>query len=104
MLLKVPTGTTAENNALTLPEGFISIDSERKAIRIHDGVTQGGFEALGRKAKPEGEMDVNLIELLTVEPADTSVDINSIELTTVIEAQRELDVNKIELLIAVRDT
>lgn len=40
-------GTTDENNGLTLPSGELSIDSEKKALRLHDGSTLGGFEIVG---------------------------------------------------------
>ncbi len=43
-------GNTAENNGLTLPEGEISVDEETKAVRLHDGVTPGGFELVGTRA------------------------------------------------------
>lgn len=45
-----PHGNTEENDLTTLPEGAISVDIERKALRIHDGVTPGGFEILGQQA------------------------------------------------------
>lgn len=35
-------GTTAENDALTEVAGTITIDTDKKQLRIHDGVTQGG--------------------------------------------------------------
>jgi len=49
-------GSTAENNGLTLGEGELSIDSEKHALRLHDGVTPGGFEMVGTQAveKPPG--------------------------------------------------
>lgn len=50
MRIKFPYGSTAENNQLLLPEGHLSVDLERKALRLHDGVTQGGFEMLGEQA------------------------------------------------------
>lgn len=50
MYTKFPYGTTAENNQLLLPDGMLSIDIEKKAIRLHDGVTQGGFEAIAQQA------------------------------------------------------
>lgn len=50
MKVKVPYGTTAQNNLLTLPVGMLAIDMDKKALRIHDGVTQGGFEAIGSQA------------------------------------------------------
>ncbi len=40
-------GTTNENNGLTLAGGELAIDSEKKAVRLHDGVTPGGFEIIG---------------------------------------------------------
>lgn len=40
-------GTRDQNNGLILPEGEISIDEETKAVRLHDGVTPGGFEMVG---------------------------------------------------------
>ena len=43
-------GTRDQNNGLTLPEGEISIDEETKAVRLHDGVTPGGFEIIGTRA------------------------------------------------------
>jgi hypothetical protein len=48
--IKVTRGTTAQNDALLLPEGRLSIDLEKKALRFHDGVTVGGFEVLGFRA------------------------------------------------------
>ncbi len=43
-------GATAENNGLTLPAGELSIDTERRAVRLHDGSTLGGFEMVGTQA------------------------------------------------------
>lgn len=37
-------GTSAENDAFTGAQGEITMDTERKTIRIHDGTTQGGVE------------------------------------------------------------
>lgn len=49
-------GTTTENDALTLPSGFLSVDTEKKAVRIHDGETPGGYEKVGTQVyePPEG--------------------------------------------------
>ena len=41
--VKILRGDTASNDAYTGPDGEITIDSEAKKARIHDGVTQGGF-------------------------------------------------------------
>lgn len=40
-------GTTAENDAFTGAEGEITVDTERHELRVHDGVTQGGFKVGG---------------------------------------------------------
>lgn len=71
MKVKTPYGTTAQNNALTLPAGFLTIDTEKHAIRFHDGVTQGGFEVIGTKAytPPFGEA----WDLLTLVNAATTI-------------------------------
>lgn len=45
-------GTTAENNSWTLPEGMLSQDMDKMSVRVHDGVTPGGFEAIGVLAAP----------------------------------------------------
>jgi len=43
-------GDTTQNNGLTLPAGEIAIDTEKHAVRLHDGATPGGFEIIGQKA------------------------------------------------------
>lgn len=43
-------GDSAQNNGLTLPNGEITVDLERKALRLHDGSTLGGFECVGTQA------------------------------------------------------
>lgn len=37
-------GTTAENDAFTGAEGEITVDTEKHELRVHDGMTQGGFK------------------------------------------------------------
>ena len=37
-------GTTAENDAFTGAEGEITVDTEKHELRVHDGLTQGGFK------------------------------------------------------------
>jgi trimeric autotransporter adhesin len=37
-------GTTAQNNSFTGAAGEVSIDTDKDALRIHDGTTSGGFE------------------------------------------------------------
>lgn len=46
MRQRYPYGSTNANNGLTLPDGRVSIDTERKAIRLRDGETPGGYEAV----------------------------------------------------------
>ena len=40
-------GTTAENDAFTGAEGEITVDTEKHELRVHDGMTQGGFKIGG---------------------------------------------------------
>jgi len=54
-------GSTDENNGLTLPEGEISIDEERKAVRLHDGQTLGGFELVGTQVVDSGPGATTLV-------------------------------------------
>jgi hypothetical protein len=37
-------GTTAQNNSFTGAAGEVSIDTDKDALRIHDGAVVGGFE------------------------------------------------------------
>ena len=37
-------GTTAENNDFTGAIGELTMDTDTKAVRVHDGSTQGGFQ------------------------------------------------------------
>jgi len=43
-------GTTAQNNAFTGAAGELSIDTDLDVIRVHDGVTVGGFTLAGLAA------------------------------------------------------
>lgn len=43
-------GTTAENDSWVYPSGILTYDSEKKAARLHDGETPGGFEMVGERA------------------------------------------------------
>lgn len=36
-------GTTAENDAFTGAVGELTMDTDKKQIRLHDGVTEGGY-------------------------------------------------------------
>ena len=37
-------GTTAQNDAFTGAEGELTMDTQTKGLRVHDGTTQGGIE------------------------------------------------------------
>lgn len=45
-------GTTAQNDAFTGAEGEIVVDTERHELRVHDGVTMGGFKIGGGTSLP----------------------------------------------------
>lgn len=49
-------GTTAENDAFTGAEGEIVVDTERHELRVHDGVTQGGFKIGGGSSLVIGQI------------------------------------------------
>lgn len=42
-VLQLRRGTTAENNAFTGLESELTVDTEKHALRLHDGVKQGGY-------------------------------------------------------------
>lgn len=45
-------GTTAENDEFIGKQGVITVDTTRKSIRVHDGVTPGGREISGLDTPP----------------------------------------------------
>ena len=49
-------GNAAKNDAATLPEGVITVDTTNKSIRVHDGTTAGGHALLpaSLKGQPDG--------------------------------------------------
>lgn len=49
-VLRLRRGTTAQNNALTGQSGEITMDTDLKTLRVHDGVTAGGT-ALAKKSE-----------------------------------------------------
>ncbi len=46
-------GTTAENDAFTGAEGEITVDMDKKGLRVHDNATQGGHPSLTEEAAHE---------------------------------------------------
>jgi hypothetical protein len=57
-MFKFKRGSTAANNAYTGPAGSISLDTEKNEIRIHDGVTVGGFITGGLVSSVAGKTGV----------------------------------------------
>ena len=49
-------GTTAQNDEFTGAEGEIVVDTERHELRVHDGVTQGGFRIGGGSSLVIGQI------------------------------------------------
>ncbi len=43
-VLQFRRGTTAQNNSFTGSDGELSLDTDLYTIRVHDGITAGGFE------------------------------------------------------------
>lgn len=58
-------GTTAQNDAFTGAEGEIVVDTQKHTLRVHDGLTQGGFEI----ARTEDINELNQLILSSVVPA-----------------------------------
>src|SRR5690554_4552276 len=44
MLTRLLRGDTEANNRLVLPSGHLTVNTDDYSLRIHDGVTPGGFE------------------------------------------------------------
>lgn len=55
--LQFPRGITAENNAYTAQIGEFTIDIEKWEVRVHDGITPGGF-VIGGKALVEKVLSI----------------------------------------------
>ena len=77
-------GTTAQNNSFTGAVGELSIDTDKDALRIHDGTTSGGFEqAKADLTNVSGATNLNLSGITTT----NSLSIGS---TQVISSARQL--------------
>ena len=62
-------GTTAENDAFTGAEGEITVDTEKHELRVHDGVTQGGF-VIGSGGSGSGR---NIGDMFMTKRTDTAL-------------------------------
>ncbi len=65
-------GTEAQNNEFTGAEGEITVDLTNMTLRVHDGVTQGGFE-MARQADLDNKADTSYIDGLLATKADTDL-------------------------------
>lgn len=57
-ILQLRRGTTIANDNFTGMAGEITMDTDAKTIRVHDGITLGGF-ALARADTPTSGFDIN---------------------------------------------
>lgn len=62
-------GTTAQNDAFTGASGELSFDTQENRIRVHDGVTVGGFR-LAKASEAIGYSMQSVTTASTVNPAD----------------------------------
>jgi len=77
-------GTTTQNNLFTGAAGEVSIDTDKDALRIHDGLVPGGFEqAKADLTNVSGAVNLNLSGITTT----NSLSIGS---TQVISSARQL--------------
>lgn len=56
-VLQIRRGTTTQNDMFTGMAGEITMDTDKKTIRIHDGETLGGFEI----ARSENSFDITTV-------------------------------------------
>lgn len=54
-------GTTQENDDFVGAEGELSMDTQRKEVRLHDGTTQGGFKLAKNSDLPTAADIINAI-------------------------------------------
>lgn len=60
-VLQLRRGTTAQNNAFTGLAGELTMDTESKTLRIHDGETLGGFTVGKDAATGTGTFDITTV-------------------------------------------
>ena len=65
-------GTYAENEAFTGAEGEITVDTDSNSLRVHDGVTVGGFEVTGNVHFTGNEMALGESDLTITVNKDTT--------------------------------
>lgn len=65
-------GTTAQNDAFTGAEGEIVVDMQKHTLRVHDGVTLGGFE-MARQTDLNDKADISYVDEQLVSKADADL-------------------------------
>ena len=65
MKVKFLTGNKDKNDSYVGPEGVISIDLESKNIRMHDGITAGGFPIFSMSYNQVEEI-IRIIQNITI--------------------------------------
>ncbi len=60
-VLQIRRGTTANNDAFTGMPGEITMDTDEKTLRIHDGKTLGGFEIARRDDIKKSDFDIESV-------------------------------------------
>ncbi len=60
-VLQLRRGTTANNDAFTGMPGEITMDTDAKTLRIHDGETLGGFEIARRDDIKKSDFDITTV-------------------------------------------
>lgn len=92
--LQLRRGTDAENNAFTGAEGEVTVDTTNKTLRVHDGVTQGGFAVAHESDTAKNDMSnltnvgknianwsSNATNCITEIPQDINIELSSGTLT-----------------------
>lgn len=67
--VKFRRGSSAANNSFTGAQGEISVDTDRDTIRVHDGVTAGGFE-LARADGSNSAADIDSLNDVVITTAE----------------------------------
>lgn len=67
-------GTYAENELFVGAEGEITVDTDSNSLRVHDGVTVGGFEVTGNVHFTGNEMALGESDLSIIVNKDTSAE------------------------------
>lgn len=62
--LKLRSGTTAQHGSFTGAEGEVTYDTEKKQLRVHDGITVGG-KVVGDQIQDATTIDKGIVRLAT---------------------------------------